>query len=252
MKPDGSLPFYDEPDDVVGHLENNVLENIENGYPEITKVTLPYFEEEAIERIRAQTGHAPTEEPDRRKEGDLWRAKWVCEAQYLERNRHNYNEVARAAIDLLLIASRLRGEILRDADEGPGNPQLVAALSMLLVCRLFEGGYSIKARKHEEAAKPFTQRRGRQGKESKTLLYERYATLYPGDNDGAANAIFDAQPPEDDGESPFFWGSNHKLMDRKNNLPIDLEKMKKQLQKARQRMKKPAKAKPKKTLSKVS
>lgn len=141
LKPinDGSAPFHDDPNDIAHHLRDNAIRNIEAGQPFISEVTLPFFEMEAISRIKKQTNICPENEPNRNRERELWRQKWVCEAQFAERNIYNYEPVAQAAMRVLLTSARLRGAI-----DDNSAPQMIAALSMLLACEVLEGGYVIK------------------------------------------------------------------------------------------------------------
>lgn len=135
----GNGPFYDDPSDIAQRINDNALRYIEYGEAYISEVTLPYFEAEAIARIKARTMLRPVVEPDKRKEPEHWRAKWVCEAEYAERHMSGYDAVARAAISVLLTASRLRHAL-----EDKTDPERIAALSMLLVCSVFEGGYMLE------------------------------------------------------------------------------------------------------------
>nr|WP_315476315.1 hypothetical protein [uncultured Undibacterium sp.] len=141
LKPinDGSAPFHDDPNDIAHHLRDNAIRNIQAGQSFISEVTLPFFEMEAISRIKKQTNICPENEPNRNKERELWRQKWVCEAQFAERNIYNYEPVAQAAIRVLLTSARLRSAI-----DDNSAPQMIAALSMLLACEVLEGGYMIK------------------------------------------------------------------------------------------------------------
>ena len=108
---DGSAPFHDDPNEIAHHLRDNAIRNIEAGQSFISEVTLPFFEREAVCRIKKQTDICPTSEPDKRREPELWRQKWVCEAQYAERNINNYEPVAQAAIRVLLTSAKLRSAI---------------------------------------------------------------------------------------------------------------------------------------------
>lgn len=143
---DGSAPFYDDPDDIAWHLKDNAIRNIEAGQPYITEVTLPYLEIEAISRMEKRMG-LMVDAPDRRKEPDLWRAKWVCEALCLERHLSGYDPIAQAAVRVLITASKLRAAIDRS------DMQMIAALSMLLGCEVFAGGYSLAFEAAKRTAK---------------------------------------------------------------------------------------------------
>ena len=136
---DGNRPFYDDPEDIAHHITDNALRNIEAGQPYITDVTLQYLEDEAIARFAKQTGMRPTHEPDKYKERNLWRSKWENEARHANGHINSLNDVARASVRVLITACQLRGEIEENAD-----PQKIAALSMLLVCEVFMGGYTLE------------------------------------------------------------------------------------------------------------
>lgn len=135
---DGERPFYDDPSDIAVHAEN-ALRNIAAGQPYITDVTLRYLEEEAIARFAKQTQFRPTYEPDKNKDRDLWCAKWANEASHAQVNMEGLNPVAQASVRVLLGACELRNAIQEN-----GSPQKIAALSMLLVCEVLMGGYSLE------------------------------------------------------------------------------------------------------------
>ena len=136
---DGESPFHDDPEDIAHHIRDNALRNIEAGQPYITDVTLRYLEHEAISRFAAQTGMRPTHEPDMYKEFELWRSKWCDEARYANVHINKLNAIAQASVRVLLTAGQLRSAIEDDEDS-----QKISALSMLLVCEVLIGGYSLE------------------------------------------------------------------------------------------------------------
>lgn len=142
---DGTAQFFDDPSDIAAHAEN-ALRNIEAGQPYITDVTLKYWENEAIARFAAQTSFRPTFEPDKLKERELWLAKWANEARHASVYHSGLNPVARAAVRVLLGACELNNAIL-----DKGDPQKIAALSMLLVCEVLMGGYMLEVDTMHEA-----------------------------------------------------------------------------------------------------
>lgn len=137
---DGNGPFRDDPSDIAWRIRDDALPNIEAGQAYITEITLPYLESEAVDKIRARTSYRPVVEVDRRENRELWRQKWVCEALAAEAHLQGIDPIAQAAVRVLLTAARLRGAL-----ETNDNPQKIAALSMLLGCAVFEGGYMLEA-----------------------------------------------------------------------------------------------------------
>lgn len=249
---DGDGPFYDDPSDLAVHAQN-ALRNIEAGQPYITDITLRYLEEEAIARFAKQTGMRPDHEPDKRTDRSLWVAKWENEARYADAHIDSLNDIARASVRVLITACQLRGAI-----EDKGDPQKIAALSMLLICEVLMGGYMLevfaemkRADTFQEQAHPFIVRHGAKTKDAKTIVYEKYALQFPRNNIGAVHQLRLDSPETDDGKSPFFW-NDRVLIDRKTGEQITEPDMRGQLQKARQRMKKPINSGPKKTVRKVS
>ncbi len=77
---------------------------------------------------------------------------------------------------------------------------------------------------------------GQREKEAKTLLYEKYANQYPGDNVKAIHQLRLAYTEADDDTALFFW-RDRVLIERKTGKSISVNQMEQQLQKARQRLK---------------
>jgi hypothetical protein len=159
---DGSSPLKVYPDEIAFLIADRLLPNIEAGEDAITGRLLPYLEHEAIARLR-HAGIQPTPEPDRKHDPETWRMRWVAEAQYAERRDWGQDQIGRCAAAVLIAASRLRSLI-----EQKANPQMIAAISMLLICEAVDGGFTIEflntqAQRDAVAAKhtPFARQRGK-------------------------------------------------------------------------------------------
>lgn len=144
LVPAGDAPFFDTPDELALYLCDKVVPHAEAGWPYLGDRLLTHLEAEAVARFRHGTGYAPTHEPDKRAAPDLWRIKWVCEAQYAEGHLRRFDAVTQAAIRVLTTCSKLR-YAMADGDK----PELIAALGMLLMCEVIEGGFSLAARQVE-------------------------------------------------------------------------------------------------------
>lgn len=152
---DGAGHFYDDPSDIAVSMEN-AIRNIDAGAPYITDVTLEYFEAEAIARFAKQTGMQPLVFPEKKQNRSIWLAKWVNVAESIDLNSSTINGMARSSIRVLLAAYRLRREI-----EINDNPQKIAALSMLLICEVFMGGYMLENESLREAIEGVEQDKAR-------------------------------------------------------------------------------------------
>jgi hypothetical protein len=130
-------PLY-APSDPAAHLESAVW-GIEAGAAYITDVTLPYLEAEAIARFGEQTGVGPQVEADKQLDPTGWIMKWSEKAQFDAIFTDGLSLIAHAAIRLLATSTRLRKALEE------GDRQMIAALSMLLACEAFMGGYSLDA-----------------------------------------------------------------------------------------------------------
>ena len=131
---DGNAPFSDDPSDIAERM-HEAIRYIEFGEPYMTRTCLPWWEKEAIARIKAQTAARPVVEPDEKTEPELWRSKWVAEAMAIVPHMHTETHLARSAVNVLLTCARLRTAL------DSGNTHMASALSMLLLCEVFMGGY---------------------------------------------------------------------------------------------------------------
>lgn len=151
--------FHDEPDDLASAIESRDLCLIEAAHG-IEFGVLPHLEGEAISRLRGG-GIFTVDEGLRREDPDLWRSKWVAEAEYFL--RHSMQgpidaTVAYAAAEALTRASQLR-QAIRD-----GQAEKAAALAMLVASWISIGGVSIRLAKAEPLSRfavPFVKNAGR-------------------------------------------------------------------------------------------
>lgn len=136
---DGSSPFHVEPYNLAHSIRDNAIRNIEVGFPYLTEATIPSLEREAIARIKAQTKIRQKNEIKKTLNSDLWRKEWVNAVRVAEKDIYSYGPVPQAAIRVVLTSDKLRSAMDQNS-----SPQMIAALSMLLVCEALEGGYLIK------------------------------------------------------------------------------------------------------------
>jgi len=141
IRPDGEAPFYEDPSDLAAHLEA-VIHDMEEGLPAdhervrgLLKTMLPHLEAEAVARLKTQTGARPVVEPDAEHEPDLWRQKWVVEAQFVRQHHMSQTHIGNGAARVLLACAGLRNAI-----EDRHSAELVAARAMLLACEVFMAG----------------------------------------------------------------------------------------------------------------
>jgi hypothetical protein len=133
MRPDGNIPFREDPSDLSAHLEN-IIGNGEQGSPGLLKYTLPVLEDEAIARIRQQA-QLLVIEPNRETEPDEWREKWVAQAQFVRSQWREHTPIGVGAARVLIACATLRKAI--EANE---HPEQIAARAMLLTCEVFMAG----------------------------------------------------------------------------------------------------------------
>lgn len=159
---DGTRPFQVYPGEIAHTIRDNYLHNIEAGQACVTEWMLPSLEQEAIARLR-HAGISPIPVPDKRSDPEYWRQRWANEARLQEHDLGGRDAVSCAAVHVLLTAAKLRAAFAENAD-----PQLVAALSMLLICQAIDGGFTVeylatKQERDDVAAKhaPFAENSGR-------------------------------------------------------------------------------------------
>jgi hypothetical protein len=130
MRPDGDIPFREDPSDLAAHLENI----IGTGEAGLLKYTLPVLEDEAIARIRKQA-QLLLIEPNRETEPAEWRQKWVAQAQFVLAHWREHTRIGIGAARVLIACATLRTAI-----ESNEHPEQIAARAMLLTCEVFMAG----------------------------------------------------------------------------------------------------------------
>lgn len=162
--------FHEEPEDLASSIEARGLRLIEDAHGREFGI-LPYLEEEAIARLRG-AGVFAVDQSLKREDPDLWRCRWVAEAEYFM--RHSMQgpidaTVAYAAAEALVRASQLR-QAIED-----GQAEKAAALAMLVASWISIGGVSIRLAKAEPLsrfARPFAEHSGRGEGAVKKLVRE--------------------------------------------------------------------------------
>lgn len=229
----GSHAFHPRGYSLIPHLEREAVEALSSLWPNLPQRPVVDAERAAPAPAKTRGRFAPAAAPllpDTEEAAfERWRVIWATEAQVHRVHAYEYSAEHRAAINILVTASQLRAAVQF------GEGEKSAALGMLLAFQAIEGGYSLEM---ERELKPFVAARGTRKKEGKTLQYEKYAALHPGNNRLAVEQLRREIPEPDDGEYPFYWNENRMVVDRKTNEVVTFEAMVQQLQKARERMSK--------------
>lgn len=177
VRADAPPKFQVYPEEIAHTLRDNFLHNIEAGDDCMTRLMLPHLEHEAIVRLHA-AGVGPAVESRKH----LWptddhvRGLWVSAARQFPygQDAAGRDRVTWCAAKVLSTAASLR----RELGEG-GNRQMVAALSMILICEAIEGGFTAEfveaSEERERAVKalaPFKRNSGRGEGPVKKLIRE--------------------------------------------------------------------------------
>lgn len=137
----GTLPFYISANDISWRIRERWIEEIDSGHNPLIDTVIPYFEREAIFRLKRELPELAGEWP-LEAESDELRLWWLNEARQncgthgsiWEAGNH-LSAIGQASVNILIIASDMRNAI---------NSNLAgksAALGMLLMCEVISAGF---------------------------------------------------------------------------------------------------------------
>jgi hypothetical protein len=144
--------FKEDPESIATYVRDQWLDNIRAGEKTMSKLVIPFLEDEAIKRFKPEASFTKNE-PDKYEDPERWRLYWYNEVRHschrydpVGEASPGYSAIARAAINVFMAASELRNAIeSRKVEE-------VAVLSMLLICEALNGGYSMEIEAAKTAA----------------------------------------------------------------------------------------------------
>jgi len=135
------VPFYVSPEDISWGMRDGWIEDIENGHSPMFERLLPYFEMEAVYRLKKELPELAHEWPALADGFESWRLWWLNEAlQNCDSHDpigvagQHLSGIGQAAVNVLVVASELREAINHK------HAEKSASLGMLLICEVMEGG----------------------------------------------------------------------------------------------------------------
>jgi hypothetical protein len=164
-------PFDITPEEIILRMRNYWLDSIEKGSPQFIESVLPYLEMRAVEKLEQELEISRGEAPDRLASIEAWRGWWLNEVEHncdnsapIRRAGEHLSAVAQAAVHVLVLGSELRDAIeLKKAEKS-------AALAMLLMCEIMQGGlFTAYEKAHETQKKRHAKGIGSEAKDMAVL-----------------------------------------------------------------------------------
>ncbi len=134
--------FHITPKDIIYRMRESWMEGIENGHHPIIEQVLPYFELEAIARLKREINISDNEAPTIKDGFEKLRLFWLNEALHnydgispISKSEDHLSSIGLHSVNIIVIASELRDAIHY------GKSEKAAALGMTLISEIMLGGF---------------------------------------------------------------------------------------------------------------